>query len=390
MSFTACWIAFSLFLMGGICASCSDDDVNGSGSGDDEEELEVDQNYSDSISAQIIIENLYDLEGVSYQFNRGERINAAEPNRYYMACSSTKEAALFYNAFCTNDSKPVTFQMEGDSLVSYIDIENRRTEFGDYGYTSLALGDGSSEYATIEVSLSDIGETHQLVFVPETFLPQNSSSSDFKSPCSLGDVYLDEKGYYWLCVKESSFNESGYLVSIAPIESGYWELKTKTDLFKWTVYHAEGVYNQTAWTIFLESLQNTNVRNGVQIIVSKGGSHNLLMGTILDVVLGNNSSNLVFQCGEVRWNPGAVILTSDAPAAQYYRLFIPYIFISPGTYNIVTVESDLKFNNYNGMVNEKSLNGPQLVCHTFGSWIGHGSTSWTKVSDSDDENTTSN
>lgn len=268
---------FYLFIMTaviGLTANCSDDDeMLDTPAVVDESEDE--RNFRDSISAEGVISQMYDVqENGNYTFKRGLCINPSEPNKYYYACSDAQEAALFYNTYCTNEPLEVAYENVGDSLLTVkFDVVDRESTFGSYGRTSLTIGNGNPVYATIELSISAIGDTHELIFVPESYMPFNSDYAAFQSPYTVGDIYRDNEGNQWLCVVESGLVYDGYFARLAEEtyrENGvypYWNCVMIEDHYKRVWYAVEKGENTIAtkevWAAFCKMLEYSQGQNAL-------------------------------------------------------------------------------------------------------------------------------
>lgn len=176
----------------------------------------------------LILRELYDsvftAQGdTTFVLKVGECINASEPNKYYIVAEDASEAAIFYNSYCTNEIWAVKYKEAGDSLALDFDVCNRTTNFGDYGSTSLQIGCEEPAYATITLDIAAVGEEHLLVFVPSSFMPNNTDYKRFVSPYKYAAIYRDNNNNkQWLCVKASTPDEDGYLIrfgndNIAPL-----------------------------------------------------------------------------------------------------------------------------------------------------------------------------
>lgn len=167
--------------------------------------------------ASHIIHELYDTVftehgDTTFVLKVGECINSSEPNKYFIVAENATEAALFYNTHCTNNHWVVKYEEVDDSLVLNFDVCNRTTDFGNYGSTTFQLGGEEPAYATITLNLATIGKEQTLVFVPSSFMPNNSDYKRFVSPYKLGDIYKDNNNRQWLCVKASTPSQNGYFI----------------------------------------------------------------------------------------------------------------------------------------------------------------------------------
>lgn len=292
----------------GIATSCSSEEENGDSPGAGVDAM-IEQALDDSISAIAVINKVYDIqENNVYQFKQGHNINTAEPNKYYYVCKDAKEAALFYNTYCTNSPQKVILENVGGSLVKKIDVSDRKSTFGKYGYTSLSIGDGSPEYATIEFSFKAVGDMHQLIFVPESFMPDNGEVP-FISAYQLGDICLDQDNNQWLCVKEAvpatKLNKGyGYLVRLVKGDGKYWDRTSLTDHFK-TVWFAEAKSGYTiagteAWANFCSIMEHRQGEDALAAMKNRtNGAFQDETTRLLRTVNNENEDWRIFQVGTV-------------------------------------------------------------------------------------------
>lgn len=303
---------FYLFVMTaviGLTASCSDEDemLDTPAVVDESEE---ERNFRDSMSAEGVISQMYDVqENGTYTFKRGLCINPSEPNKYYYACSGAQEAALFYNTYCTNEPLKVVYKDVNDSLpAGKSDVVDRESTFGSYGRTSLTIGDGNPVYATIELSINAIGDTHELIFVPESYMPFNSDYAAFQSPYTVGDIYRDNKGNQWLCVVESGLASDGYFVRLAEEtyrEDGvypYWNCVMIDDHYKRVWYAVEKGGNTIAtkevWTAFFKMMEYSQGRNAWNAMKNK--TNGVSMNPTCDL-LSKFMGDMTLSAGDLDW-----------------------------------------------------------------------------------------
>ena len=343
-----------------IVFSCSDDTENSQL--DAIEEANDESNFQDSISAQSIINRMYKIqENATFLFQVGTCINPSEPNKFYYVCKDTQEAALFYNTYCTNEPWEVTYESEGDSLVTKFDVIDRKSSFGDYGYTSLRIGDGNPIYATIEFSFNAIGDTHELLLVPQSYMPYNSEDEAFSSPYTIGDIYKDGNGEQWVCVKESAPDSFGYFVRLTDGDNKYWERWCASDHYKsaWFAVEKKGytIACDTAWRAFASLIKYSQGKNALQAMKNKTNNVNMeATRKLWEALKGENTDNRVFQAGQAS--------TSDKnyhwKCARYlYEVWIPFIHIKGNTYTIATSYSWHEFDTKGGHIQEKSLKSGQ-------------------------------
>lgn len=321
---------FLMLVFIGMTANCSSDNEMPDTPVEMDEEAE-ERNFQDSMSAQGVINQMYDLlENKTYMLNRGRNINPSEPNRFYYVCNDAKEAALFYNDYCTDEPLQVVYENVGDSLVAKFDVVDRKSNFGNYGYTSLSIGEGNPIFATIELSLNSVGDTHELIFVPESFMPFNSDYSAFKSPYTLGDIYKDKEDNQWLCVRQSQPSADGYLVRLADGDGVNWERKFIKDHYK-TVWYAEAkpgntIAGRDAWEGFISVLKWSQGQNALTAM--KEGTGGVSMENTRDLMQSINNENenwRIFQVGDVR-KTGPDTHWGKC-TRELYKIWVPYIVI---------------------------------------------------------------
>lgn len=313
----------------GLTANCSDDNEK------PEKSLEVDEeederHFVDSISAQGVICQMYDIqEDGTYTLKRGRNINPSEPNTYYYVCSDIKEAALFYNNYCTNEPQKVGYDNVGDSLVAIFDVTDRKSTFGNYGYTSLSIGNGNPDYATIELSFNTIGDVHKLIFVPASYMQDNSDYKPFQKPYTLGDIYKDKDNNQWLCVKESQPNSDGYFVRLTDGDGVYWDRKNISDHYK-TVWYAEKkdkytIAGKDAWESFVKILTWTQGQDALRALKDRTNETSMdATRDLMKTINNEDESWRIFQVGDVK--------TSGKDyhwkCARYlYKIWVPYIVV---------------------------------------------------------------
>ena len=321
---------FMMMAVVGLTANCSDENEIPGTPGEVDEAAE-ERNFLDSMSAQGVISQMYDVqENETYIFKRGRNINASEPNKYYYVCSDAKEAALFYNNYCTNEPLEVVYENVADSLVVKFDAVDRKSTFGDYGYTSLTIGEGNPDFATIELSLDAVGDTHELIFVPESYMPFNSDYEAFKSPYTLGDIYKDKSGDQWLCVKQSQPSADGYFVRLTDGDNVYWERKRIEDYYK-TVWFAQvksgyTIAGRDAWEGFVSILKWSQGQNALTAM--KKGTNGVSMKATLELMESVNNENdrwRIFQVGNVRTTGPEIHWW--ACTRDLYKIWVPYIVV---------------------------------------------------------------
>ncbi|RRD93238.1 hypothetical protein EII33_01160 [Bacteroides heparinolyticus] len=330
-------VPFLLMAIIGFTTNCSDD--NNVQTTVDETEDEI--NFRDSLSALSVATQMYEgQEGEKppHKFVYGRCINPSEPNKYYIASNSADEAALFYNTHCTNESLVVTYSNAGDSLVSDIKATDRKSDFGSYGYTSLSIGDGNPVYATIEVSLKEVGDTHQLIFVPESYFPDNSDYAAFQSPYLLGDIYKDLSGDQWLCVRQSQPGEDGYFVRLTDGDEKYWERRAVWDYYKHpAIYYAVAktgytIAEKSAWEAFCSMISYGQGRNALTAMKNK--TNDVSMDATRDLMrtlAGEISANRVFQVGQATITGRKY---HAACARRLHKVWIRFIRIKDTSYLI--------------------------------------------------------
>lgn len=326
------------------------------------DESAEEQNFLDSMSAQGVISQMYEVqENGTYTFKRGRNINSSEPNKYYYVCSDAKEAALFYNNYCTYEPLEVAYEKVGDSLVVKFDAVDRKSTFGDYGYTSLTIGGEDPVFATIELSFDAVGETHELIFVPESYMPFNSDYKAFRSPYTLGDIYKDKYGNQWLCVMESQPARDGYFVRLTDGDNVYWERWCAKDNYKsaWFAVEKPGytIAGKDAWDSFCRMVPYDQGKNAM--LVMEKGTDGVSMNATLDLMKtlnGENQKERRFQVGRAR--------TSDKNFhwrcfSYLYEVWITFIHIHGGSYWIAESYSWHEFNTRGGNIYEDSLKSGQ-------------------------------
>ena len=181
-----------------------------------------DLQYEESINLNkigmcYVVHELYDTiftekGDTTFSLKVGECLYDSEPNKFYIVANSAEEAAIFYNTNCTNEHWMMKYKQNGDSMKLDFDVCDRVTNFGEFGSTTLTIGDKTSFYATITLNLATIGQEHTLVFVPKSFMPNNSDSPSFCTPYFLGQIWKDTNGIQWLCVRESQPGLKGYFI----------------------------------------------------------------------------------------------------------------------------------------------------------------------------------
>ena len=363
-------VPFLMLAIIGFATNCSDNNVNNVQSEVDETEEEND--FRDSLAAISVVMQMYDGqegEKPSYRFAWGRCINLSEPNKYYIKCGSADEAALFYNTYCTDEPVEVSYENVNDSLVSDIKTIDRKADFGSYGYTSLHIGNGNPVYATIELALSEVGDTHQLIFVPENYMPDNADYAAFQSPYSLGDIYKDSSGNQWLCAKQSQPGENGYFVRLADGDNEYWERRRASDHYKdaWFAVAKSGytIAEKTAWEAFCNMIRYGQGRNAMMAM--KQHTNGVSMDEtceLMRTLAGEISADRVFQVGK------ASTSSKDYHwmcARFLYKVWIPFIHIKNTTYWISESDSWHEFDTKGDNIQSNSLQrGKEMLQLSFG------------------------
>ncbi len=253
-------------------AGCSDDDAaETTPAQPGTDTLAYMQQLQDSAYAAEVVNNIYNITvdaptgDTVYTVKHGVCLSDASPNNYYVACKSAAEALDFYKIFCSNQVEEIAVGGEtADKLT------DRESKFGKNGSTAIRFGDGNPAYATIEISMSSVGQTHQIYFVPQAYIDANNSEHQyFSSPYSIGDIVRDENNEQWLCVKMSGISDNGILVRMC--SDGY-KVASITDEVK-TVYYRESstrtLASKMAWEALLKGINYMNLSLAADVIIGK-------------------------------------------------------------------------------------------------------------------------
>lgn len=294
----------------------------------DLDEIE-DQIFKDSANAQRVVCELYEVdEHGNYKLKYGRNIDPAEPNKYYYVCEGAQEAALFYNAYCSDNPLMVSYENVADSLVTKFDVVDRKSIFGDYGYANLVIANGNPDYARIELSFKSIGEVHELIFVPQSYMPDNSETGAFQSPYELGGIYQELDGEQWLCVRESQPGYDGYLVRLTLNDDNWW-VKYLEDHYKKIWYACAQNGNQIAdtdaWKSFCEMSKWKQGKYALEAMINNTNGVSMFeTRELLKTLRGYNENWFCFQRGAVRAEPRKY---HAACARHIYKIWFSYTVI---------------------------------------------------------------
>ncbi len=326
------------------------------------------QQFQDSSYAIQVINNLYELKtevpsaDSAYAFKYGILLDETSQNTYYIACKNPVEALDFFKFYCSNQNEDIALD---DTAAT--NLKDRECTFGQFGKTTLHFSDGNPVYASITVSMTQVGKTNTLLFVPQAYIDNNNGDVPYyNSPYEVGTIVKDEVNAQWLCVTASQPGVAGLLVRMS--QDGY-RVASVSDYEK-TVYYrkhttAEFAGND-AWNALVYGAKYMNLDESFTEILNK--THEVNMDEFIPVVkyLRNTPQPgwyTVQQTGEAYnidthwwyyWSPWSL--------QRLYTIQIPFVRLEDGKSFYVGVSSSCKeFRNCDGRIGTETLKtGSQL------------------------------
>ena len=247
-------IAMMVLLTAGFAACSDNDDDNGGTTPETKHELTIEQQMQREAVASVL--NMLtgetfsdttdvDFEGHTYEPTIGEVLGESRPSERSIQVSSESLAEGYFRSLVGGASDLITETADGCKIVlTNLDCHStgRKQSLGTLTFhraDSPLLGGGAEGGANVGYADIDIACIPALQRISYKTADQWGDNGGFKSPITRGEVFVGDKGRYWICVSVSKgyhSDQAGVLINMQPGKSDNWKTIYDEDDDKWAAW----------------------------------------------------------------------------------------------------------------------------------------------------------
>ena len=247
-------IAMMVLLTAGFAACSDNDDDNGGTTPETKHELTIEQQMQREAVASVL--NMLtgetfsdttdvDFEGHTYEPTIGEVLGESRPSERSIQVSSESLAEGYFRSLVGGASDLITETADGCKIVlTNLDCHStgRKQSLGTLTFhraDSPLLGGGAGGGANVGYADIDIACIPALQRISYKTADQWGDNGGFKSPITRGEVFVGDKGRYWICVSVSKgyhSDQAGVLINMQPGKSDNWKTIYDEDDDKWAAW----------------------------------------------------------------------------------------------------------------------------------------------------------
>ena len=238
-------IAMMVLLTAGFAACSDNDDDNGGTTPDVKHELTDAQRMQREAVASVL--NLLtgetfsdttdvDFEGHTYEATIGEVRNESRPSERSIQVSSATLAEGYFRSLAGGASDLITETADGCKIdLTNLDCHStgKKQNFGTLTYHN---GYGANDVGYADIDIPCIPSLQRISYKTAD---QWGDNAGFKSPITRGEIFVGNKGRYWICVKVPTgyhADQAGVLINIQPGKSDDWKPIYDEDADKWAAW----------------------------------------------------------------------------------------------------------------------------------------------------------
>ena len=238
-------IAMMVLLTAGFAACSDNDDDNGGTTPDVKHELTDAQRMQREAVASVL--NLLtgetfsdttdvDFEGRTYEATIGEVRNESRPSERSIQVSSATLAEGYFRSLAGGASDLITETADGCKIdLTNLDCHStgKKQSLGTLTYHN---GYGANDVGYADIDIPCIPSLQRISYKTAD---QWGDNAGFKSPITRGEIFVGNKGRYWICVKVPTgyhADQAGVLINIQPGKSDDWKPIYDEDADKWAAW----------------------------------------------------------------------------------------------------------------------------------------------------------
>jgi len=240
-----CYIAIMAAGLAGFAACSDNDDDNGGTTPDVKHELTDAQRMQREAVASVLSlltgetfsdTTDVDFEGHTYEATIGEVLGESRPSERSIQVSSESLAEGYFRSLVGGASGLITETADGCKIdLTNLDCHStgRKQSLGTLTFHRASSGDNVG-YADIDIAC--IPSLQRISYKTDD---QWGDNAGFKSPITRGEIFVGNKGRYWICVKVPTgyhADQAGVLINIQPGKSDDWKPIYDEDADKWAAW----------------------------------------------------------------------------------------------------------------------------------------------------------